>query len=210
MVVLLPEIAVATLDGRAHYKIMSILKEMGLKFDNVMPEEVLSPIIKLVITTEKEKSLINHEKVLSLEELSKDPYLAKEEIIDNLYSNSDESIIIGIDPGKRTGIAVYYRQKELMGDVLNSIDETIAKVVKLIENTHAKKKIVRIGNGEPEMADKMANELSKRLRNTIIELVDERGTSSLSKIKPSKKVVRDQRSAMIIALRQGKRFKGSF
>ncbi|MCP8318073.1 MAG: hypothetical protein H3Z51_14640, partial [archaeon] len=109
-----------------------------------------------------------------------------------------------------TGMAVYYRQKELMGDVLNSIDETIAKVVKLMMSTHAKKKTVRIGNGEPEMADVMADELSKRLRNTIIELVDERGTSSLSKIKSSRKIVRDQRSAMIIALRQGKRFRSSF
>ncbi|MGQ9469430.1 MAG: hypothetical protein ACUVTD_06355 [Nitrososphaerales archaeon] len=199
-------IAVATLDGKAYYKIMSILKEMGLKFDNLTPGEVLSHRVKLVITTEKEKNLIDHEKVLSLEELSKDPYLAKEEIIDNLYSDSDESIIIGIDPGKRIGIAVYYRQKELMGDVLNSVDGTIAKVVKLMTNTRAKKKTVRIGNGEPEMAEKIANELSKRLKDTIIELVNERGTSSLSKIKPSKKVVRDQRSAMIIALRQGKRF----
>lgn len=202
------EIAVMTLDGRAYYKITSMLKEMGLKFDNLMPGEVLSPSVKLVITTEKEKNLISHEKVLSLEELSKDPYLAKEKIIDNLYANGEESIITGIDPGKRIGIAVYYRQKELMGDVLNSVDETIVKVVKLIENTRAKKKIVRIGNGEPEMAEKMANELSKRLKNTIIELVDERGTSSLSKIKSSKKVGRDQRSAMIIAFRQGKRYFG--
>ncbi|MCP8308288.1 MAG: hypothetical protein H3Z54_06300 [archaeon] len=202
------EIAVMTLDGRAYYRIMNMLKEMGLKFHNVMPGEVLSPSVRLVITTEKEKNLISHDKVLFLEELSKDPYLAKERIIDNLYSNSDESIIIGIDPGKRIGIAVYYRQKELMGDVLNSVDETIAKVVRLMMSTHAKKKIIRIGNGEPEMAEKIANELSKRLKNTIIELVDERGTSSLSKIKPSKKVVRDQRSAMIIALRQGKRYFG--
>ncbi|MEM2955899.1 MAG: hypothetical protein QXM25_04195 [Nitrososphaerales archaeon] len=209
MVILVPqEIVVATLDGRAYYRITSILKEMGLKFDNVMPGETLNPSTKLVITTEKEGNLINHEKVLSLEELSKDPYLAKEKIIDNLYSNTDESIIIGIDPGKRIGMAVYYRQRDLMGDVLNSADEVIEKVVKLIMSTNAKKKIVRIGNGEPEMAEKIANELSKRLRNTIIELVDERGTSSLSKIKPSKKVVRDQRSAMIIALRQGKRYFG--
>jgi RNase H-fold protein (predicted Holliday junction resolvase) len=209
MVILLPnEIAVTTLDGRAYYIITSILKEMGLKFDNVMPGQNFNPSVKLVITTEKERNLINHEKVLSLEELSKDPYLAKEKIIDNLYSNSDESIIIGIDPGKRTGMVVYYRQRELMGDVLSSIDETITKVVKLVSNTHAKKRIVRIGNGEPDMAEKIANELSKSLKNVIIELVDERGTSSLSKIKPNKKVARDQRSAMLIALRQGKRYFG--
>jgi hypothetical protein len=197
-----------TLDGRAYYRIMSMLKEMGLEFDNVMPGEILSPSVRIVITTEKEKDLISHDKILSLEELSKDPYLAKEKIIDNLYTDGEESIVIGIDPGKRIGIAAYYRQKELMGDILNSVDETIVKVVKLMENTHAKKKIVRIGNGEPEMAEKMANELSKRLKNTIIELVDERGTSTLSKIKSSKKVGRDQRSAMIIALRQGKRYFG--
>jgi RNase H-fold protein (predicted Holliday junction resolvase) len=209
MVILLPnEIAVTTLDGKAYYIITSILKEMGLKFDNVMPGQNFNPSVKLVITTEKERNLINHEKVLSLEELSKDPYLAKEKIIDNLYSNSDESIIIGIDPGKRTGMVVYYRQRELMGDVLSSIDETITKVVKLVSNTHAKKRIVRIGNGEPDMAEKIANELSKSLKNVIIELVDERGTSSLSKIKPNKKVARDQRSAMLIALRQGKRYFG--
>ncbi|MEM3383149.1 MAG: hypothetical protein QXL52_03165 [Nitrososphaerales archaeon] len=202
------EIAVTTLDGRAYYKITSILKEMGLKFDNVMLGQTFSPSIKLVITTEKERNLINHEKVLSLEELSKDPYLAKEKIIDNLYEYGDESIIVGIDPGKRTGIAVYYKQKELMGDISNSMDEVITKVVRLISSSHVKKKIVRIGNGKPEMAEKIAKELSKRLRDIIIELVDERGTSSLSKIKSSKKVVRDQRSAMMIALRQGKRYFG--
>ncbi len=202
------EIAVMTLDGRAYYKITSMLKEMGLKFDNLMPGEVLNPGVKLIITTEKEKNLMSHDKILSLEELSRDPYLGKEQIMDYLYTNGEESIIIGIDPGKRVGIAVYYRQKELMGAVLNSIDETIVKVVKLIENTHSKKKIVRIGNGEPEIAEKIANELSKRLKNTVIELVDERGTSSLSKITSGKKVGRDQRSAMIIALRQGKRYFG--
>lgn len=209
MVISLPnEIAVTTLDGRAYYKITSILKEIGLKFDNVMLGQTFSPNVKLVITTEKEKSLINHERVLSLEELGKDIYLAKEKIIDNLYSNGDESIIIGIDPGKRIGMAAYYRQRELMSDVSNSIDEIISKVVRLISITHVKRKIIRIGNGEPDVAERIANELLKRLKDAIIELVDERGTSSLSKIKPSKKLVRDQRSAMIIALRQGKRYFG--
>ncbi|MEM3437636.1 MAG: hypothetical protein QXP55_03760 [Nitrososphaerales archaeon] len=202
------EIAVTTIDGRAYYKITSILKEMGLEFDNVMIGQSFSPRVKLVITTEKERNLINHEKILSLEELSKDPYLAKEKIIDYLYSNSDESIIIGIDPGKRIGIAVYYKQRELMGEVLNSVDEIIEKIVKLVNCSHVKKKIVRIGNGELDIAERIANELSKRLKDVIIELVDERGTSSLSKIKSRRKIVRDQRSAMIIALRQGKRYFG--
>ncbi|MCP8306856.1 MAG: hypothetical protein H3Z49_07125 [archaeon] len=202
------EIAVATLDGRAYYKIMTMLREIGMQFDDVKPGESLSPNIKLVITTEKEKNLIDFEAVLSIEELGEDPYVFEEGIIKHLYSDLEDSIIIGIDPGKRIGIAVYYGQKEVIGEVLNSVDETIAKIVKLIENTHAKKKIIRIGDGKPKMAENIADELSRRLKDAIIELVDERGTSSLSKAKSNKKVARDQRSAMIIALRQGKKYVG--
>ncbi|MCP8304832.1 MAG: hypothetical protein H3Z50_05120 [archaeon] len=202
------EIAVATLDGRAYYKIMTMLREIGMQFDDVKPGESLSPNIKLVITTEKEKNLIDFEAVLSIEELGEDPYVFEEGIIKHLYSDLEDSIIIGIDPGKRIGIAVYYGQKEVIGEVLNSVDGTIAKIVKLIENTHAKKKIIRIGDGKPKMAENIADELSRCLKDATIELVDERGTSSLSKAKPNKKVARDQRSAMIIALRQGKKYVG--
>ncbi len=202
------EIAVATLDGRAYYKIMKMLREIGMQFDDVKPGESLSPNIKLVITTEKEKNLIDFESVLSIEELGEDPYIFEEKIIKHLYSDIEDSIIIGIDPGKRIGIAVYYGQKEVIGEVLNSVDETIAKIIKLIDNTHAKKKIIRIGDGKPKMAENIADQLSGRLKDAIIELVDERGTSSLSKAKPNKKVSRDQRSAMIIALRQGKKYVG--
>jgi RNase H-fold protein (predicted Holliday junction resolvase) len=202
------KIAIATLDGRAYYRIMGMLKEIGLEFDNIMPGERPNPSVKLVITTEKEKSMISHGKVLSIEELGKDVYLAGEKIVDHLYKDGEDSIIIGIDPGKRTGLAIYYRQKEMIGGVLNSIDEAIEKVVKLMGNTQAKKKLVRIGNGDIEMAERIAKELSKRLKNVVIELVDERGTSSLSIIKPKRKVARDQKSAMIIASRQGKRYIG--
>jgi len=200
------EIAVATLDGRAYYKIMTMLKKIGIQFDNVTPGEQLNPNIKLVITTEKEKNLIDYGSVLSLEELGDDPYVFEEKIIEHLYSDVEDSIIIGIDPGKRIGIAVYYGQKEVIGEVLNSIDETLEKIVKLIQNSHAKNKIIRIGYGEPKMAENIANGLSKRLKNIIIELVDERGTSSLPKTKPNKKLAKDQRSAMIIAQRQGKKY----
>ncbi|MGQ9719468.1 MAG: hypothetical protein ACUVWK_06510 [Nitrososphaerales archaeon] len=200
------EIAVATLDGRAYYKIMGMLKEIGLEFDNVMPWEKPNSSVKLVITTEKEKSMINHEKILPIEELGEDIYLAGEKIIDHLCKDGEDSIIVGIDPGKRIGIAIYYRQKEMIGSVLNSMDGAMEKVVRLMRSTQAKKKLVRIGNGDLEMAERMAKELSKRLKNVVIELVDERGTSSLSMMKPKRKVARDQKSAMIIALRQGKRY----
>jgi len=200
------EIAVATLDGRAYYKIMTILKEIGIQFDNVTPGESLSPDIKLVITTENEKHLIDCKAILSIEELGEDPYIVEDKIIEHLYNDIEDSIIVGIDPGKRVGIAVYYGQKEVIGEVLNSVNKTILKIVNLIKNTHAKKKIIRIGDGEPKMAEYIANELLKRLKNIRIELVDERGTSSLSKKKIDKKVAKDQKSAMIIALRQGKKY----
>lgn len=198
--------AVATLDGRAYYRITALMKEMGIPFYNVLPGEKLRAGTRLVFSTEKERPSIKHDKVICLEEFQ-DVYAMKERILSHLYGDGEDSLLIGIDPGRRTGLAVCYRQRMVSGEVLNSLDEAIKRVARLIHSTHAKKKVVRIGNGEPDLAEEMARSLSRLLRGSaIIELVDERGTSSLSIMKQHKRVMRDQRSAMMIALRQGKRY----
>ena len=67
---------------------------------------------------------------------------------------------------------------------------------------------LRIGNGNKKVSNNLARILKLQLDgHSIIEIVDEFGTSSLSKSRPNRRGLRDIKSADIIAFRQGKHYK---
>ena len=166
----------------------------------------MDPGIRLIFTTRREKSFIDFPKVLCIEDLCGDLSSAKEKVIANLIKGVDDTFIVGVDPGKRIGIAAYYRQFEVYSGVANSVRGACNRITRLIKGSSAEKKIVRIGDGNPSLAKIIAEDLYRRVKpNTEIELVDERGTSSPSRAKPNKRAIKDQLSAKLIARREGKR-----
>jgi hypothetical protein len=200
-------VAVATINGKAYYAITNLLRRVDIPYINLNPGEKVKTGIKLVVTTKKERKWIGFAKTVCVEELDNDPNLAKERIIREVYDNQKDILLIGVDPGLRTGIAAYYRQQEVGGEVANSVKEAVTKIIKLIECSHAKKKIVKIGSGKPDLAEALARSIYAGMRGSVdVELVDERGTSSPSRMKPNRRILRDQHSARLIALRQGKKF----
>lgn len=58
------KIALATVSGKAYYLIVNELKKVNVPFISLTPYEPIPMEVKVVITTEKEFPLINHEKVL--------------------------------------------------------------------------------------------------------------------------------------------------
>jgi hypothetical protein len=202
-----PLVAVATLNGKAYYTITDLLRRLDLPFISSTPEEKTEPGVKLVITTRSEKTRIDFDKILCIEEIDGDDYLTKEKIIWELYGNQKDTLFIGVDPGLRIGVTAFYRQQAVEEEVMNSMQEAIERIVSLVEHSPAEKRIVRIGDGKRDMAESLAAIISTELMNTAqVELVDERGTSSLSKTRPNRRGLRDLRSARLIALRQGRRF----
>jgi len=199
-------VAVATLDGRAYYKIAALLKKIGVTFENLSPGQRVESHIKLVFTTRSERVKILFENVAYIEDLSDDPDIAKERIFSHLFGGRDDMLVVGIDPGERIGLAAFYQQREIESCVLSSVDKVVERVTRFLENSSAKRKIVRIGDGKPDLAQYIASNLSKKNRNIEIELVDERGTSALIRGASNRRGLRDQRSAMIIAFRRGRRF----
>ena len=117
-------------------------------------------------------------------------------------------IIIGIDPGLRIGITVYNGRKKIYWNVLSSINE-LQKIINEISKVFINvKKIIRIGYGNKKVSNNLARILKLKLdEHSIIEIVDEFGTSSLSKRRPNRRGLRDIKSADIIAFRQGKYYK---
>lgn len=200
---------VATLQGRSYYKIISALKSLGLKFDSVLPGEVHSFDSQLVITTEEERQMIDHDRILLDSELDDELALVKAKILRSMMNAyHDDQLIIGIDPGRRIGLAALYLEKEIESRVLTSTKAAVDLVVALADGIRSGRKIIRIGDGDKALARTIASGIHARLKNKIsIELVNEHGTSSAKVVGSKRRDMRDSLSARAIALRRGRTFR---
>lgn len=199
-----PRIVIATLDGRAYYTLGRLLKEAGLKFESLAPGQEPHQGPAVIITTKKEKSLIHHPNVICLEDLGQDTATMRHRIRGHLYGGKDSTFVVGIDPGERIGVASHYLHSEVEVGVFESIDTAVEHVTQLVEYASAGRKVIRVGYGNPDLAEDMLGRLRGRNLHATFEIVDERGTSSLTGTR-RKKETRDQKSARMIALRRGRR-----
>jgi len=202
-------VLVATLYGKPYYKIISALKSLGLQFDSVSPEEAAVLNSQLVITTKEEKSMVGHGNILLDSELDDQPALIKAKILRSLMGMyQDDQLVIGIDPGRRIGVAAFYLQKEIESQVVTSMEGVVDLVTVLVKGTRSRKKLVRIGDGNPVMARNIANMIYARFKDkVIIEFVNEHGTSAVHAMDSNRRGIRDKLSARAIALRKGRLFR---
>lgn len=199
-------IIVATVRGREYYRIVNVLKDVGLKFDSMIPEDVSFSDGNVIITTKNEANNINSENVLVFSEANFYPTLFKARIFKTILgSYEDDMLVIGVDPGIRIGICILYHHAELQRIVQTSPSDAIRFITILLNGIDAKQKIVRIGDGHASVAYCIAHEIKSRFKDAVkIELVDEFGTSR--KTSTNRRGVRDESSAKKIALKRGSLF----
>ena len=117
---------------------------------------------------------------------------------------SDE-LLIGIDPGKRIGLSIYYYEREVEHSFHISVEDLVSHLVRILAGLRAKKKIIKIGNGNMKMARKITNLLNLRYCSDFeIEFVDEQNTSVKTK-NYNQRGKRDMQSAKYIVRREGPR-----
>ena len=117
---------------------------------------------------------------------------------------SDE-LLIGIDPGKRMGLSIYYYGREVERSLHISVEDLVSHLVRILAGLPAKKKIVKIGNGNMKLAKKITNLLNlKYCSDFEIEFVDEQKTSVKTK-NYNQRGKRDMQSAKYIIQREGPR-----
>lgn len=180
-----------------------------MQFDSVSPEEAAILNSQLVITTKEERSVIGHKNMLLDSELDDEPALIKAKILRSLMGMyQDDQLVIGIDPGSRIGIAAFYLQKEIESQVVTSVQRAVDLITVLVKGTKSRKKIVRIGDGNPAMARQIANKIYTRFKDkVVIEFVNEHGTSAVRAMDSNRRGLRDKLSARVIALRKGRPFR---
>ena len=203
------KVTVATVHGRPYYKIISALKLMDIRFDSLSPEEAAVSNAKVIITTEHEAQIVRRKDVLLDTELDKCHTILKAKILRNIMGDHhDDQLTIGIDPGTRIGISIIYLHNEIESIVESSFTSTIELISALVMGITSKKKIIRIGDGNIAMAQRLANMIKSRFKDLVeIEIVDEYGTSLPRNIDGNRRGIRDRSSARAIALRKGRPYK---
>ena len=188
----------ATSKAGAYYALVSRLRRADLPFSSTLPDFDLDDCA-LILTTAGEAGRFGP-KALALENLDEDPGIFKGQVVSRLTGAGDV-ILVGVDPGKRTGLAVFYGQTKLAFNTFDSAGAVCSHVRAFALGIPSSRMLVRVGNGNRAMATRLVDGLRKEVPDATIEIVDESGTSTGSS--KMKGVQRDQVAAAKIAFRKG-------
>ena len=204
------KIAVATVSGKAYYLIVSELKRKNIPFLSLTPNDPIPIEIKVVITTEEEQRLMNHEKILAYREGVNPEALLNEALQILQGKDHYEKIVIGIDPGEVFGLAVLADGKVIETENCFSIEETLGKVKNILnslERTLVTSVSVKVGDGVLTYKEKLLRVLDDALPlNVTLESVSEVGTDRYLNQTKHRRGLRDIVSAIRIAGRNGHTF----
>ena len=169
-----------------------------------MPREISNYDGHLVLTTRKEAPTECEKPLLYEDIFEQHPTVIHGLMIQKLDLGFDpEELIIGIDPGQRTGLSVFYYGYEIESSFYSSIEDTVDHIIRVLCGLQAKRKIVKIGDGNMKFAKEIRNMLNLKFYSSLeLQFVDERKTSL--KIKNfNQRGKRDMLSAKYISQRDG-------
>lgn len=193
-------VSVATLDSRAYYSILNRLKMTNLRFVSLTPAQARMQRREPVITTEKERDFFAGMSI-SIEELDENPLIMEGQILSKIADDGRRVLLIGIDPGSRIGVVVYYGDSKLGSFTVESPDVLRTNLLSMVRGIPSIKTTVKLGDGAPRLSKGIAQMIRKDLPEAMIEVVDERGTTTSRR--KSDGLGKDQGAAVKIARRKG-------
>jgi hypothetical protein len=199
------KVAVATVSGKAYFLIVNKLKERDIPFISLVPGETVPTEVKAVITTDKEKHRIRHEKILVYDSET-EPDTVVNEVLKILQGKEVyEKIVIGVDPGEVFGLAVIADGKVNETGNCFSIQEALTKISSVIKNVDVSSTVVsiKIGSGVPAYKDLLKALDAVLPPEVVLEVVSEAGTNRALNENKHRRGLRDIASAIRIAGRAG-------
>ena len=195
-------IALATVSGRAYYRLVNELKARKIPFLSQIPGEKIPPNIRVVITTQKERHLISHPNILTYDDEIDPAMVVNKAICIAQGKQSYDRVVIGVDPGKMVGIAVLADGNLLETMTCSNLNEAVNAVLKALNNAPSTLSIVKVGDGVPSYTKKLLRSLDDALPEEVkIEVVSETGTTTIHQ-----KGMKDVIAAAKIGERRGRIF----
>lgn len=199
------KVAVATVSGKAYFLVVNELKERKMDFLSLVPGGSVPAEAKVVITTEKEKHLVNHERVLVYDEKTAPTTVVNEAVKALQGKESYEKIVVGVDPGEVFGLAVIADGK--VNETCNcfSVQEVVDKIKRVIRDFAVLSTVisVKIGNGVPTYKALLETLDAVLPPEVALEVVSEAGTDRHIDASMHRRGLRDIVSATRIAGRAG-------
>jgi hypothetical protein len=201
------EIAVITVSGKAYYILVKELRKRNLPFLSLTHKDTIPMGVKVILTTRKEETAINHEKILVYEEEMNPGTVINQALQIIRGKESYEKVVIGVDPGEVEGLAVIADGNII--EVANSvgIKGTLQKVQQFIDglkDVPTTEIEVKVGDGAAKIKQKLLEGLDEMLPQCVrIEVVGEEGTNNSEKHRRGCKHIA---SAVAIAGRSGRIF----
>ncbi|MCH7877030.1 MAG: hypothetical protein IIA20_02155 [Thaumarchaeota archaeon] len=170
-----------------------------------MPEEILDYSGHLILTTRKESPKKCEKPLLYEDIFEHHPTVIRGIMMQILNPDFEEDLILGVDPGQRIGLSIFYYGKEIESSLHSSVEELVFHIIQVLGGLRAKRKIVKIGNGNMKIAKQIATILNLNFCSSFeLEFVNEQKTSL--KIKNfNQRGKRDMLSAKYISQREGYR-----
>jgi len=148
---------------------------LKLPFDSILPEEISNYSGNLILTTRKEYPPECKKPILDEDVFDQHFTVIRGLMIQKLNLEYDEKdLVIGIDPGQQIGLSVFYFGREIESSFHLSIEELVLHIIDILGNLRAKQKIIRIGNGNMDIAKKIEKLLHLRFCSSFeLEYADE-------------------------------------
>jgi hypothetical protein len=199
------KVAVVTVQGKTYFLIVNKLRENDISFVSLIPGESVPANIKLVITTEREKLLVNHEKILVFHSEHELDSLVEQVKVLLLGKEAFEKIVFGVDPGVAIGLVAMGDGKVIEEGNCFSTKEVIDSIINVLRNVDFRvtSVSVKIGNGVTVYKE-LLEDLDDALPLQVdLEVVSEAGTNKALKENKRSRRVRHISSATCIAGRKG-------
>ncbi len=165
-------IGVMTKDFRFFYELVQLMREhrdafVSLDFDDDVPDTV-----GVVITTREERPQVRFRKVIANDR----PDLALEMARSQLKGReSFRTLVVGIDPGSRPGLAIIGDGRVLVAETVSSPERVADEIDRYRKCFQHERLIARVGHGDRTNR----NRVIKSIWNSVddIEVVDETSTT---------------------------------
>jgi hypothetical protein len=169
-----PEVAVRTDDFRLSYRLLDCLRNSGIEHMQIDPEHPVPSGVEYWIGSHAEvgQSEDNRGVGCAVEEI--DSVIGS--IVNRMYAGEQvQRICFGIDPGPRPGLAWLADGKAAGSMQMESVDETVDRIMEILRDLQPAESVVRIGDGARTISSRIANVCLAR--GLSIQFVDERSTS---------------------------------
>ncbi|HLE47877.1 MAG TPA: hypothetical protein VI818_06230 [Candidatus Thermoplasmatota archaeon] len=178
-------IAVLTSDFALYHDLVRHLRERNLSFDSLAFDETPGPDVGVIITSWRDTLRPDLPGNLPVVAVSVDAEGAEDvapavsralRILEGVEGYHE--VVLGIDPGKRPGVAVLGDGRLIHTAQAYAPREVGRLVTSLLGQFPADRFVIRLGLGAPRERDDILHDLLKLERSDVrVELVDERGTT---------------------------------